>query len=165
MSNHPHSTPQHRAALGELVFQDPAARRRLNQAMHLPVLVSLIWQVSTHHRTIHYHTRTITPSSAQLTLHWLRWHRIVVIDMPLLFETRADRYMSTTVVVSVPDDVQIARLMARDGATRAQAQARIDAQMPLRDKVSRAAVVIDNSSTREATQQQVDSLVHTLRGG
>lgn len=41
----PHLLNQFRAALGELVFQDPAARRRLNKAMHLPVLVTLLWQV------------------------------------------------------------------------------------------------------------------------
>lgn len=84
--------------------------------------------------------------------------------MPLLFETRADRYMSTTVVVSVPDDVQVARLMARDALTRDQAQARIASQMPLQDKVARAGVVIDNSGSREHTQAQVDDLVRVLRG-
>lgn len=40
-----HRTLPRSAALGDLVFTDPAARRRLNKAMHLPVVVSLLWQV------------------------------------------------------------------------------------------------------------------------
>lgn len=99
-----------------------------------------------------------------MALHWLRWHRVLVIDMPLLFETRADRYVSTTVVVWVPGDVQENRLMTRDGSTRAQAQARIASQMPLQDKLKRAKLVIDNSGSRESTQAQVAAFVRTLRG-
>lgn len=82
--------------------------------------------------------------------------------MPLLFETRADRYMSTTVVVHVPDDVQVARLMTRDGCSKEQAQARIASQMPLEEKVAKAKVAIDNSGPVENTRIQVDKLVQTL---
>ncbi len=80
----------------------------------------------------------------------------------MLYETRSDRYMSSVVVVSVPHAVQERRLMARDGLSAEQAGARIDAQMPLEEKMRRADVVIDNNGLLEDTRGQVLALLARL---
>jgi dephospho-CoA kinase len=80
---------------------------------------------------------------------------VLVIDAIKLIEGGlADRCDSVWVVICRPE-VQLARLMARDGAGRADAERRIAAQPPAADKVARADVVIDNSGTRAATAAQV----------
>ncbi len=59
-------------------------------------------------------------------------------------------------VVSCSLEQQIGRMMERDRITREQAQARLNSQLPLLEKVARADVVLDNSSTREALLKQID---------
>ena len=59
---------------------------------------------------------------------------VVVLDVPLLFETGLDRLADETVCVSAPLPVQLKRLMTRNGLTEEQAMARIQSQMPLSDK-------------------------------
>eukprot|EP00882_Tetradesmus_deserticola_P010993 GHRQ01011627.1.p1 GENE.GHRQ01011627.1~~GHRQ01011627.1.p1 ORF type:complete len:167 (+),score=46.77 GHRQ01011627.1:326-826(+) len=74
-----------RARLGQLVFADAAARRRLNMATHAPVA----WQLL-----------------RQLVGHWLRFRRLVVVDMPLLFETGTHKLTSSNVVVACSPELQ-----------------------------------------------------------
>ena len=59
-------------------------------------------------------------------------------------------------VVYVPRDIQLRRLMLRDGITEEQAQLRLLAQMPIEDKRLLADVLVDNSESLEATEQQID---------
>jgi len=58
-------------------------------------------------------------------------------------------------VVAVDGETQAERLMARDGLTEAEAQARVESQMPLAEKRQRADAVIDNSGGIEDTKEQV----------
>ncbi|MGE6759591.1 dephospho-CoA kinase [Corallococcus interemptor] len=81
-----------------------------------------------------------------------------VYDVPLLIETGLHQAMAGVAVVWVPRGVQKARLMARDGLTADQAEARLAAQMPLDDKRAHATWVIDNSGTPEATRPQVEAV-------
>ena len=81
-----------------------------------------------------------------------------VYDVPLLIETGLHTAMEGVAVVWVPRDVQKARLMTRDGLTEAQAEARLQAQMPLDDKRAHATWVIDNSGAPEATRPQVEAV-------
>jgi dephospho-CoA kinase len=90
---------------------------------------------------------------------------LVIYDAPLLFEVGADRQVDKVLVVKVDAEVQLARLMARDGINRQQALARIAAQMPQEEKVARADFVIDNSGTAKETQVQVRSLMERLSSG
>jgi dephospho-CoA kinase len=78
-----------------------------------------------------------------------------VIDMPLLFETHAQRFMSAIVVVYCDPKDQLQRLKVRNKLTEEEASSRIASQMPIKDKVSRATHVIDNSGSPEQTVQQV----------
>ena len=85
--------------------------------------------------------------------------------MPLLFESRAERFMSRVVVVRCDRAAQLARLRRRNGLSEADAEARVAAQMPQDDKVARADYVIDNSGSKEAALEQVCPLarIHGAR--
>ncbi|XP_047667765.1 dephospho-CoA kinase domain-containing protein isoform X2 [Tachysurus fulvidraco] len=83
-------------------------------------------------------------------------YRYVILDVPLLFETRSlTHLMKHTVVVYCDPATQLARLMQRDSLSREEAEQRIAAQMPLSEKRGLARHVIENSSSREDTHRQV----------
>ncbi len=94
---------------------------------------------------------------------------LVVLDIPLLFEGRASgkgsaaaRSAQTTVVVWVPEAVQIERQMSRDGCSREDALQRVRAQLPLDEKRALADHVIDNSGPLADTERQVSALYRAL---
>lgn len=82
-------------------------------------------------------------------------HKLVVIDIPLLFEVGWEKMTNETWVVYVSLDIQLSRLRTRNQLTHQQAMKRINAQMSVGEKVKRADVVIDNSSDIENTKKQV----------
>ena len=82
----------------------------------------------------------------------------VIYDAALLFERGLDAAMTATIVVWVPAETQLARLMARDAISRQEAEARIASQAPLDGKREKASHVIDNSGSREETRAQVEAL-------
>src|SRR5690606_27333957 len=88
---------------------------------------------------------------------------VVVLDIPLLFETGrwVDR-VDVILVVYADREIQIARLRARDGLSEQEAQQRIDAQWPTAVKLSRAYWVIYNQGDRDALVRQVDDLWRRL---
>jgi dephospho-CoA kinase len=109
-----------RAALGARVFGDASARARLEELLH--------------------------PMVAEAQARFLRRHRsrrMVVLDVPLLFEAGGDRRSALLVVASAPARVQRARVLARPGMTRARFEAIVAAQMPDREKRRHAHVVIE----------------------
>lgn len=137
-----------RKALGDLVFRDPEARQRLNALVHPKVGAE-------------FARRLRAAQGAGATL--------VVLDIPLLFEGREAGSGGTsamdfraTVLVWVPQEVQIERQMARDGCTRTEAERRVHAQMPLDEKRELADHVIDNSGDLAETARQVDEIVRQV---
>ena len=108
----------------------------------------------------------------RIVWHWLTCKAVVVVDMPLLFETGAQKFTKPSVLVSCDTATQLRRLMFRDGSTEDAAQARITAQMPLEAKRKLADVVIDNSGSLSNTRTQVWSavaqhvcaIIHTVPG-
>jgi len=80
---------------------------------------------------------------------------IVVLDVPLLFETSWHKRVDEIWVVYVKEEVQVARLMARNNLTYEQAMDRINAQMDLEEKAKLANVVIDNNLEIECARLQV----------
>ena len=121
-----------RRALGRLVIGDPAAMAALEAIVHPAVRQRI--------------AARIAASQA----------KVVVVDAIKLIEGGlADRCDSVWVVTCRPE-VQLARLMARDGAGQADAERRIAAQGPQADKVARADVVIDNSGTPAETAAHVE---------
>jgi dephospho-CoA kinase len=126
-----------RARLGELVFKDADARHRLNDIVH-PLVRE--WMAA----------RTAEAAQADA--------EVVVQDVPLLFENGLARLYSTDVLVYVPEDLQLQRLVKGRGVSADKARAMISAQMPIEEKRKLAHHVIDNSGTIEATRQQVQRL-------
>ena len=86
---------------------------------------------------------------------------LVVLDIPLLFETGADRLCDQTLVVSVPPEVQRARVLARPGMTEAQLQTILSRQMPDADKRARADLVIETRDL-DTTRAAVHDLIRQL---
>jgi dephospho-CoA kinase len=137
-----------RAALGDIAFRDPEARARLGAIMHPKVGAEMA-------------RRMAAAREAGV--------RLIVLDIPLLFEGRAagtgraaQLGFDRTVLVYVPEAVQLERLMERDACSRAEALRRIAAQLPIEEKKAMADVVIDNSGTPEETARQVRALYAEL---
>ena len=90
--------------------------------------------------------------------------RIVVLDVPLLFEGgQLLRYLRRVVVVYCDEASELTRLMSRNNMSEADAKSRISAQMPIEDKRRRADIVVDNSGDLEATRAQVHAVFSQLR--
>ncbi|MDE3029121.1 MAG: dephospho-CoA kinase [Paracoccaceae bacterium] len=88
---------------------------------------------------------------------------LVVLDVPLLFETGADAQIDGSVVVSAPPEVQSARVMARPGMTKAQFATILAKQMPDVEKRTRATWVIETTSLEEV-RAAVRNLIAQIRG-
>jgi dephospho-CoA kinase len=129
-----------RRAMAERIFRDPAARRTLNAITHPPIRRRIAEAAEA--------VRRAQPDA------------IVVLDIPLLLDTApADAYgLDGVVVVYADEATQVARLSARERLTAAEAQARLAAQRPLREKLPHATWVIDNSGSLEDTRRQVEAL-------
>lgn len=83
---------------------------------------------------------------------------LVLLDMPLLFETGADKMMDATLVVTVPAETQRARVLARPGMSEAQLETILSRQMPDAEKRARATYVIETLSL-DATRAAVRNLI------
>jgi dephospho-CoA kinase len=123
-----------RRALRESVFADPVKRRQLEEILH-PLI----------------HERTLL-ALAQVTGPY------VIVVVPLLVETSFGALVDRVLVVDVPVETQLARLMRRDGLARDAAAAMINAQVDRARRLAAADDVIDNSGGPEATRQQVARL-------
>lgn len=88
---------------------------------------------------------------------------LVVLDIPLLFETGADRGMDATLLVTAPPELQRARVLSRPGMTEAQFQAILARQMPDRQKRGLATHILETLSL-EAARAGVEALIAYLTG-
>lgn len=87
---------------------------------------------------------------------------IVLSDIPLLLEVGMQGLFDLILLVYAPPEVQIARVMKRNNMTRNEAVARLEAQMPIDEKLKRADVVIRNDGTMKELQQRVDEVWEEL---
>jgi dephospho-CoA kinase len=133
-----------RQRLGELVFKDAASRRRLNAIVH-PLVRE--WMAA----------RTVEAAE--------RGAEVVVQDVPLLFENGLERLYSSVILVYVPEEMQVERLVNGRGFTPERARAVVATQVPIEEKRRRAHHVIDNSGTVEQTRAQVEELWAILVSG
>jgi dephospho-CoA kinase len=128
-----------REQLGNLVFQNPALKKQLENILHPPIRQLI--------RTRMNEFESADPEG------------LVVVDIPLLFESKLESMFEHVVVVYVPEEVQITRLIAREGWSEDVAKRRIATQMPIEDKRLRADTVIENQFSLEQTANQVDALM------
>ena len=90
---------------------------------------------------------------------------IVVLDIPLLFETGGERNMDAVVVVSAPTHIQRQRVLARDGMSEAKLDGILARQMADEEKRARAHFVVDTSRGFDGARQQVRAIIAALRAG
>lgn len=126
-----------RGALKDWIATDPAALRQIEAAVHPIVAADRAGFIARAAR---------------------EGARLVVLDIPLLFETGADRDLDATVVVSVPAEVQRERVLARPGMTAEQLSLILARQMPDADKRARATYLI-GTETLEAARSAVRNLI------
>lgn len=88
---------------------------------------------------------------------------MVVLDIPLLFETGGDRNVDAVVVVSAPPEVQRERVLARAGMSPQRLEAILAQQLPDPEKRARADFVVDTSQGLEAARRQVFQVIEALR--
>ena len=127
-----------RSELGRVVFASPDAREALDQLM-APLLEEKTEQ--------------------SLTLAADCGAELCFLDFPLLYEKGYDRLCRSVWCVWLPPDLQLERLMTRDGMTREEALSRINAVLSSDDKAARSQVIIDNSGTLEETLAALPALL------
>lgn len=130
-----------RAALRRTVFADPAARRDLEGIVHPEVA-----------RLRAEQERSAEADGARLVVH----------EIPLLYETGLDREMDVVVLVHAPDELRIARLIEKRGLTESEARAIMDAQMSAASKLERADIVLRNESTPEDLRRRALEVLRQL---
>jgi dephospho-CoA kinase len=88
--------------------------------------------------------------------------RVILLDIPLLFETGAEKNVDAIVVVSSPPDVQRARVLARPGMTAEKLDALLRRQMPDAEKRARAHFVVDTSRSFDSAMAQVHGILRAI---
>jgi dephospho-CoA kinase len=91
-----------------------------------------------------------------------RGEKVVVLDIPLLFETGGDRRVDAVVVVSAPPEVQRARVLERPGMTIEKLEAILAKQMPDAEKRRRADFVVETSQGFDAARAQVRAILDAV---
>lgn len=127
-----------RGKLGSLIFNDEEKRKKLNGIIHPAVRKEMLRQKE----------------------EWLeKGSNTIIMDIPLLFESKLQSYVDKIIVVSAAPAVQRERLIARNGYSQDEAEARINSQLSILEKEKCADAVIDNNGSMEETENQLDELL------
>lgn len=127
-----------RAYIGQIIFNDSDKRKVLNDIIHPAIRAEMIRQ-------------------REALLEAGEPH--VVMDIPLLFESQLQHYVEKILVVSVKDEIQLARLMERNQLSKEEALARIRSQFPMSVKEQGADAVVYNNGSIEETRSQLESIL------
>ncbi|AKO94376.1 dephospho-CoA kinase [Priestia filamentosa] len=128
-----------RSALGEIVFNDEQKRQQLNVIVHPAVRKEMLSKRD----------------------HYLQHERNVILDIPLLFESNLTHLVDKVLLVYVDEEVQLKRLIERNGFSEREALARIKAQDPLKDKVAKSDGIINNNGSKEETRKKVTHIIES----
>ncbi|MEF3191426.1 MAG: dephospho-CoA kinase [Campylobacterales bacterium] len=129
-----------RKKLGAVVFADPNKRRELEALLHPRIRNAILGACQERER----------------------FNKPYIVDIPLFYETNAYP-IDRVIVIYTPRHLQEARLMARDGLDRQQAQQRLDAQIDIEEKKKRATWIVDNSRDLKHLQREVENLVAQIK--
>lgn len=121
-----------RRKLGPIVFNDQRQLEKLNIIVQPYIRTEIVRQLYTFSAS-----------------------KVVVLDAPVLFEQGYEKMVDYLMVIKTSAQIQVERLMQRDSLNEIDAQKRIQAQMPIEEKVKKADIVIDTSGTIEETRSQV----------
>lgn len=128
-----------RAAVAKIVFNDDAALKDLNGIVHPAMQSEIQRQIDEHRAT----------------------DRVVVLDFPLLGENPR-KGLGATIVVDIPVEVAVQRLVEQRGMDEDDARARINSQISREDRLATATHVVDNGGDRDSLSAQVDDLWEQL---
>lgn len=131
-----------RRRLRECIIRDPQSRERLNAILHPAVM-------------------------ALMESQWEEWqkrepNRPVIFDIPLLYEAGLAHRFHPVILVYVPREIQIRRLMNRDGLSLREAEKTLTMQLPIESKKEWAHLIVDNSRDPEHTRIQVENIWNKL---
>src|SRR4051794_34612514 len=133
-----------RKALGGIIFGDPARRKDLEAILH-PLIIR-------------------EQEALAARYHEQYPEAIIIIDAALMIESGSYKRFNRVIVVTCRPEIQIERLIARDGCSREEALLRISSQMPQEEKVKFADFVIDTSDGFEYAAEQVRGVYNALQG-
>lgn len=125
-----------RSALRTIIFEDPAQRQWLESVTHPKVRERLL-----------LHLDRLQAQSPY-----------VLLVSPLLFESGQDKLVNRTLVIDVPESLQLSRTLARDGVSESQVRAILAAQLPREERLAKGNDVIDNSGDHANMMRQVIQL-------
>ena len=126
-----------RRLIGQIVFTDESEKMWMNNTMHPLIKQAIIEKIEK------YKQNKV---------------KVVVLDIPLLYEANWDKFADEVWVVKIDEQLQIKRIQNRDNLTKEEAISRIKAQMPVIEKAKRADIVIDSSNTPEITCKLVERI-------
>lgn len=130
-----------RQKLGELVFSKVENRQKLDELLQPLIKIMILEEIEAYHQ---------------------KWENMIVLDLPLLFEKQYEKLCEEIIVVYVPKELQLERLMKRNQYTKQEALSRIDSQLSIEEKRKRATVLFDNQGTIQQLYHQVEQwLVET----
>ena len=126
-----------RAKVGSIIFNNEEKRLLLNSIIHPAIRQEMLRQRDD----------------------YVAQGKHVVMDIPLLFESKLQHFVEQVLVVTVSPEVQLQRLMERNQLTIEEAKARIASQIPLSEKVKGADAVIYNDGPIDETKQQLQDIL------
>jgi dephospho-CoA kinase len=129
-----------RSALASIVFQDPRELKKLTDILY-PIGLKEIKKQLSQYKNV----------------------KLVVLDVPLLFESGWDKLTDINIVVQSNQHLQIQRLQKRTGLSKASIMRRMKHQMPVKEKLQRADIIINNRGTILQTHAQVRAIVNRLQ--
>jgi len=127
-----------RQKIGSIIFHDEEKRKELNSIIHPAIRQEMLRQ------------RDEYIENGEKT---------VIMDIPLLFESKLQHFVEKILVVYVSEETQLERLILRNQLTEEDAKARIASQLPLSEKIHGADAVINNNGTIEETAQQLEAIL------
>lgn len=127
-----------REKLGERIFGNAEERQKLNGIIHPAIRKEMLRQ------------------KEQLLVNGAK---TVIMDIPLLFESKLQSFVDKIIVVSVTPEIQKERLIARNVLSEEEAEVRIRSQLPMVEKERGADAVLSNNDTIEQTEKQLESIL------
>lgn len=130
-----------RQKLGALIFSNAENRQKLDDLLQPLIKIMILDEIEEYRQ---------------------KGETMIVLDLPLLFEKHYEKLCEEIIVVYVPRELQLERLMKRNQYTKQEALYRIDSQLSIEEKRKRATVLLDNQGTVQQLYQQVEQwLVET----
>ena len=130
-----------RQRLGALIFSNAENRQKLDDLLQPLIKIMILDEIEEHRQ---------------------KGENMIILDLPLLFEKQYEELCEEIIVVYIPKELQLERLMKRNQYTKQEALSRIDSQLSIEEKRKRATVLLDNQGTIQQLYQQVEQwLVET----